>query len=183
MPCEISFQPAQAIEATHTAGYVLELLKPGEMHAHWAAAVSPEVQEQAWKAFPVAGASSEHLPGLGDPSSPAHRGCLASITPSSPYPLTVLWEPHKFRWVTGQADPPGVAGAHSKLVLAAWGQVFNDKIGVQSWGHWLLPDLRAYVVGRERRRGDGDSPNVWTQSRGLVLAAQRLYGQILEGIS
>lgn len=34
MPCEISFQPAQAIEATHTAGYVLELLKPGEMHVH-----------------------------------------------------------------------------------------------------------------------------------------------------
>lgn len=34
MPREISFHPAQAIETTHTAGYVLELLKPGEMHAN-----------------------------------------------------------------------------------------------------------------------------------------------------
>lgn len=85
-----------------------------------------------------------------------HRDSLRAHLCANGSPLTILWKPHEFRWVTGQADPPGVAGAHTELILTAWGQVFNDKVSVQCGGHWLLPDLRACIVQREERKNDGD---------------------------
>lgn len=79
-----------------------------------------------------------------------HRWTPVCISPSLQRPLTVLREPHEFGWVAGQADPPGIAGAHSELVLAAWGQVLNDEVRVQSRGYRLLPDLRACRTEGER---------------------------------
>lgn len=96
------------------------------------------------------------------------------ISPSLQRPLTVLREPHEFGWVAGQADPPGIAGAHSELVLAAWGQVLNDKVCVQSRGYRLLPDLRAC-----RTEGEGGAEgNTRCVSSGLRLSLPSLGGTL-----
>lgn len=40
--------------------------------------------------------------------------------------LTVLWEAHKLRGLTGKADSPGVAGTDPELIRAPRTKVFND---------------------------------------------------------